>query len=183
VDAVLAAAGGVDVLPTVRRVVIVGIKISPGNPLIKPDGTMVRTLWGEIAWQLGGPAAYARLAADVERATCPGDALRELLLEFGPALILIDEWVPTPASCTRPATCPARSLRPTFPSLRPHRVAKVAKAASVFSLPAFGHGRVSPRQASTWRWAASGVGRRWLGCAMLSAAWNHLGAPPPPKGL
>ena len=39
---------------TVRRVVLVGNKISPGNPVAKPDGTVVRTLWGELAWQLGG---------------------------------------------------------------------------------------------------------------------------------
>ena len=36
-----------------RRVVLVGNKISPGNPVTKPDGTLVRTLWGEMAWQLG----------------------------------------------------------------------------------------------------------------------------------
>jgi hypothetical protein len=50
-------------LPTVRRVVIVGNKISPGQPQVKPDGTIVRTLWGEIAWQLGGQAAYKLLQA------------------------------------------------------------------------------------------------------------------------
>lgn len=37
--------------------------------------------------------AFARLAADDEKATNPGDVLRELLLEYGPCLILIDEWV------------------------------------------------------------------------------------------
>jgi predicted AAA+ superfamily ATPase len=40
--------------PTAQRVVLVGNKISPGNPSTKPDGTVVRTLWGELAWQLGG---------------------------------------------------------------------------------------------------------------------------------
>jgi predicted AAA+ superfamily ATPase len=48
---------GISVLPTARRVVLVGNKISPGNPTIKSDGTVVRTLWGELAWQLGGKAA------------------------------------------------------------------------------------------------------------------------------
>jgi predicted AAA+ superfamily ATPase len=92
VDAVMAAAG-VTRLPTARRVVLVGNKISPGNPVTKPDGTVVRTLWGELAWQLGGKKAYARIAKDDERATSPGDVLRELLREHGPCLILIDEWV------------------------------------------------------------------------------------------
>jgi predicted AAA+ superfamily ATPase len=80
-------------LPAVRRVVLVGNKISPGNPVVKPDGTVVRTLWGELAWQLGGVPAFARIQADDERATSPGDALRELFKEYGPCLILIDEWV------------------------------------------------------------------------------------------
>lgn len=84
---------GVAKLPAVRRVVIVGNKISPGNPVVKPDGTKVHTLWGEIAWQLGGKNAYERLQADDEKATNPGDVLRELFNEYGPCLILIDEWV------------------------------------------------------------------------------------------
>ena len=80
-------------LPSVRRVVLVGNKISPGNPTTKPDGTVVRTLWGEIAWQLGGAEAFARIAPDDERASSPGDRLRELFNDYGPCLILIDEWV------------------------------------------------------------------------------------------
>ncbi len=84
---------GVQKLPAVRRVVLVGNRISPGNPVTKPDGTMVRTLWGELAWQLGGREAFQRVQLDDERATSPGDALRELFVKYGPCLILIDEWV------------------------------------------------------------------------------------------
>ncbi len=36
----------VERLPTVKRVVLVGNKLSPGNPSVKPDGATVRTLWG-----------------------------------------------------------------------------------------------------------------------------------------
>jgi predicted AAA+ superfamily ATPase len=92
VDAVLAEAG-VKSLPRAKCVVLVGNKISPGNPVTKPDGTVVRTLWGELAWQLGGKKAFARVKADDERATNPGDVLRELFKEYGPCLVLIDEWV------------------------------------------------------------------------------------------
>ncbi|MGQ9483275.1 MAG: Swt1 family HEPN domain-containing protein [Chloroflexus sp.] len=92
VDTVMAKAG-VSSLPSVRRVVLVGNKISPGNPALKPDGTVVRTLWGELAWQLGGRDAYEQIRADDERATSPGDTLRKLFLTYGPCLILIDEWV------------------------------------------------------------------------------------------
>jgi predicted AAA+ superfamily ATPase len=92
VDAVLADAG-VKSLPKANCVVLVGNKISPGNPVTKPDGTVVRTLWGELAYQLGGKKAFARVKADDEKATNPGDVLRELFKEYGPCLILIDEWV------------------------------------------------------------------------------------------
>ena len=53
IDEVMHEAGATTV-PTARRVVLVGNKISPGNPSTKPDGTVVHTLWGELAWQLGG---------------------------------------------------------------------------------------------------------------------------------
>ena len=92
IDAVMHEAGASRV-PTARRVVLVGNKISPGNPSTKPDGTVVRTLWGELAWQLGGKPAFARVQADDENATSPGDVLRELFNDYGPCLILIDEWV------------------------------------------------------------------------------------------
>jgi predicted AAA+ superfamily ATPase len=83
----------VEKLPAVKRVVLVGNKLSPGNPSVKADGAVVRTLWGELVYQLGGKKAFERIQADDERATNPGDTLRELMNEFGPSLILIDEWV------------------------------------------------------------------------------------------
>jgi predicted AAA+ superfamily ATPase len=93
IDAVMEHAGISAIPQGVKRVVIVGNKISPGNPSVKEDGTTVRTLWGELAWQLGGKEAYGRIQADDERATSPGDALRSLFNDYGPCLILIDEWV------------------------------------------------------------------------------------------
>ncbi len=92
IDAVMQQAAATK-LPPARRVVLVGNKISPGNPVTKPDGTVVRTLWGEMAWQLGGKKAFARVKADDEKATSPGDVLRELFKEYGPCLVLVDEWV------------------------------------------------------------------------------------------
>ena len=80
-------------VPKTRRAVLVGTKISASNPSVKPDGTEVRTLWGELAWQLGGAPAFAKVANDDANATSPGDTLRELFDEYGPCLILVDEWV------------------------------------------------------------------------------------------
>ncbi len=117
IDAVLTEAEAKS-LPTARRVVLVGNKISPGNPSTKPDGTVIRTLWGELAWQLGGKKAFARIRADDEKATSPGDVLRELFNEYGPSLILIDEWVAYAPSSTITATCRPAASRPSSRSPR-----------------------------------------------------------------
>ena len=105
---------GVKELVQARRVVLVGNKISPGNPATKSDSTVVRTLWGELAWQLGGEKAFARIAADDERATNPGDVLRELFDEYGPCLILIDEWVAYARQLHDKSDLPAGSFETQF---------------------------------------------------------------------
>ena len=98
----------------VKRVVLVGTKISPGNPSAKEDGTVVKTLWGELAWQLGGRAAFDKVRQDDERATNPGDTLRELMNEYGPCLILIDEWVAYARQLHDAADLPAGSFETHF---------------------------------------------------------------------
>ncbi|MGA3282550.1 MAG: Swt1 family HEPN domain-containing protein, partial [Smithella sp.] len=113
IDAVMQAAN-TPKLPSVRRVVLVGNKISPGNPVTKSDGTVVKTLWGELAWQLGGKKAFKRLAADDEKATSPGDVLRELFIEYGPCLILIDEWVAYARQLHDQSDLPAGSFETQF---------------------------------------------------------------------
>jgi predicted AAA+ superfamily ATPase len=113
---------GIDTLPAVRRVVLVGNKISPGNPTTKPDGTVVRTLWGELAWQLGHAAggdaearkAFDRVRLDDERATSPGDALRELFNQYGPCLVLVDEWVAYARQLHDDGSLPAGSFETQF---------------------------------------------------------------------
>jgi hypothetical protein len=77
----------------VRRVVLVGNKISPGEIHRKNDGTEVHTLWGEIAWQLGGKEGYQVVRAADETGTNPGDRLSQLFSRYAPFVILFDEWV------------------------------------------------------------------------------------------
>ncbi len=101
-------------LPSARRVVLVGNKISPGNPSVKADGTVVRTLWGELAWQLGGRDAFERVRLDDERATSPGDTLRSLFNDYGPCLILIDEWVAYARQLHDQSDLPAGSFETQF---------------------------------------------------------------------
>jgi len=128
----------VDLLPKVRRVVLVGNKISPGNPSTKPDGTVVRTLWGELAWQLGGREAYEQIRADDEQATSPGDRLRTLFNEYGPCLILIDEWVAYARMLHDESDLPAGSFETQFTFAQAlTESAKLAKdCLLVISLPA-----------------------------------------------
>ena len=108
------AAAGADTVAAVHRVVLVGNKISPGNPATKPDGTVVRTLWGELAYQLGGAEAFERVRADDERATNPGDTLRMLLERYGPCLMLIDEWVSYARQLHDGSDLPAGSFETQF---------------------------------------------------------------------
>jgi len=114
VEEIVKKAGGQPALPRVKRVVLVGNRISPGNPVTKPDGTVVRTLWGELVWQLGGKPAFKRIKADDENATNPGDALRELFNEYGPCLILIDEWVAYARQLHDQSDLPAGSFETHF---------------------------------------------------------------------
>ena len=137
IDGVMQEAG-VKKLPTAKRVVLVGNKISPGNPVTKPDGTVIRTLWGELAWQLGGKKAFSRVQADDEKATSPGDVLRALFNEYGPCLILIDEWVAYARQLHDQSDLPAGSFETQFSFAQVlTESAKLAKnCLLVISLPA-----------------------------------------------
>ena len=80
-------------LPAVQRVALVGTQLQPGQPLVKPDGTSVNTMWGELAWQLGGRKAFDIVADSDALRTSPGESLGVLLETYSPCLILVDEWV------------------------------------------------------------------------------------------
>lgn len=80
-------------LPTVRFAVIVGTDLNPAR-MQKVQGITTRTLWGNIAAQLGGQAGYEIVQAADKKSVAPGaNDLTTLLNEFGPAIILIDELV------------------------------------------------------------------------------------------
>ncbi len=105
---------GVAIPKNVRRAVFVGTQISPGKPHKKPDGTVVRTIWGEIAWQLGGKEGYKLVKEDDEKATNPGTTLKELFNKYGPCLILIDEWVAYARQLHATADLPAGTFETHF---------------------------------------------------------------------
>ncbi len=80
--------------PQTQRAVLVGTALSPGQVRRKPDKTVVRTLWGELAWQLLGKDGFALVAEADKLGVNPGsDILHEIFETAAPCLILIDEWV------------------------------------------------------------------------------------------
>ena len=85
---------GIVSAPRVCRAALVGTALNPGQPHVKSDGSEIRTLWGELAWQLGGLEAYGLVAGNDANGTSPGSqVLSDLFKRFNPCLILIDEWV------------------------------------------------------------------------------------------
>jgi predicted AAA+ superfamily ATPase len=80
--------------PQAQRAVLVGTALSPGQSHRQPDGTIIQTLWGELAWQLLKRDGYALVAEADRRGVSPGsDVLREMFEAAAPCLVLIDEWV------------------------------------------------------------------------------------------
>ena len=85
---------GIEHIPRVKRAVLVGYELSPGQAQLKPDGCKVNTLWGELAHQLLGKEGYEMVAEADQRRVSPGsNVLRALFTAASPCLILIDEWI------------------------------------------------------------------------------------------
>lgn len=67
----------------------------------REDGIKIKTLWGELAYQLGGKEAYNLIRANDENRTAPKGTFAKVLQKTKPALILIDELADY---CTSAAT-------------------------------------------------------------------------------
>ena len=133
-------AAGVESLPSdVSRAVIVGNDLSVLGST-KPDGTVVNTMWGEIAWQLGGVEAFAMVARfDEHGDPPPTGVLEELFRAHAPVIILIDEWVAYLRQLySRPETPPGGSFdgHMTFVQSLTEATKAVPTAMLVVSLPA-----------------------------------------------
>ena len=83
----------VKTLPRGRVAVLDGNALSPSVP--REHGKVTaNTLWGELAWQLGGEDGYQLVAAADTDGTSPGkETLAALFKKFGPAIVLMDETV------------------------------------------------------------------------------------------
>ena len=84
---------GVSALPSGRVAVLDGNNLAPAQP--RSEGTLqIHTLWGEMAFQLGGAEGYEMVRASDEQGTSPGkDVLVRLFERFAPCVVLIDEAV------------------------------------------------------------------------------------------
>lgn len=135
---VLLSSTGIKFIPRVNRVIIVGTRLQAGQPQKKPDGTVVKTMWGEIAWQLGGKEGYKMLKEADETATSPGDALQELLKKYSPCLILIDEWVAYARQLSNDMNLPGGTFDThfTFAQTLTETVKSIPTALLVVSIPA-----------------------------------------------
>jgi predicted AAA+ superfamily ATPase len=85
-------AGMMDV-PQARVAVLDGTAHAPGQAW-KHGKQTIKTLWGELAWQLGGSEGYALVKEADATGTSPGkDVLRDLLAQYAPCVVLVDELV------------------------------------------------------------------------------------------
>ena len=92
IPALVDKAGLFDV-PRARVAVIDGTDRAPGQPR-KEGPTTVNTLWGDLAWQLGGAEGFSLVREADHTGTSPGKAvLRELLESCAPCVVLVDELV------------------------------------------------------------------------------------------
>ena len=84
---------GLSLPENISKAVIVGQMLAPASPETKEDGVKLHTIWGHLAYQLGGKAGYELVREDDEAGTSPGGKIKTLFQKFGPAIVLIDEWV------------------------------------------------------------------------------------------
>jgi len=98
----------ISTIPSASRAVLDGAAFDPTTVDVKSDGTKVHTLWGELAWQIGGKEAYSKIAESDRQKTPPGKrAFADLFNSYGPCLILIDEWVAYARNLVSNSTLPA----------------------------------------------------------------------------
>lgn len=92
IPALLDQTGLMDV-PQAQVAVLDGTAHGPGQPW-KHGKQTIRTLWGELAWQLGGAEGFALVQEADANGTSPGkDVLCTLLTLFAPCVVLLDELV------------------------------------------------------------------------------------------
>lgn len=83
----------VERIPEAAVATIFATDLSAIEPVQTEEGLTLHTVWGQIAYQLGGAAGYEVVRRADEAQAAPGSEALRRLLARGPALILIDELV------------------------------------------------------------------------------------------
>ena len=87
----LVAEAGLEAPPPCKVAVLPGTHIDLTGRTTE-EGLRIRTLWGEMAYRLGGPSAFALVADSDAKGVSPGETtLAAVLRHAGPSVILFDE--------------------------------------------------------------------------------------------
>jgi predicted AAA+ superfamily ATPase len=124
-------------LPNAKVAVIDGINFSVSKPK-QHDDLSCYTVWGELAWQLGGLEGYALVKSADESGTSPDkDTLIKLLSQAAPCVILMDELVAFYRQFEQGKTYPAGSFETnmTFIQALSEAIKSVPKSMMLASLP------------------------------------------------
>ena len=84
---------GITSLPTAKIAVIDGTNLSPNQPMER-GALKIKTIWGQIAYQLLGAEGYDMVKDSDESGSAPGkEVMIELLKKASPCVLLLDELV------------------------------------------------------------------------------------------
>ena len=130
---IAAAAGAPSADVAAARVAVLdGSHLATSDPGKTESGDPLNTLWGVMAYQLGGQDAYNVISNAARQGTAPGGAqLDELLGHVGPCLILMDELV----AYARNATDEQRDRIYTFMQALTQSARRSRTTALVVTLP------------------------------------------------
>ncbi|MGH2655928.1 MAG: ATP-binding protein [Actinomycetota bacterium] len=126
--------------PGAGRVAVLScLDLDPWAPR-EVDGLAIRTLWGELAFRLGGQPGYDKVRVHDEEGSPPGNDVLRPLLAGGPVLILLDEvLVYVQRAGGREGDHPFRKQVMNFLQGMTELVRGLPNAAMVYSLQASEH--------------------------------------------
>ncbi|MBN2002245.1 MAG: ATP-binding protein [Anaerolineae bacterium] len=114
----LVAEAGLAAPPPCRVAVLPCTRIDPTGRTTE-EGLRIRTLWGEMAYLLGGPVAFALVADADAKGVSPGEASLEAVLRHaGPSIILFDETLHYVAKVSEIASAEGDLAKQTVAFLR-----------------------------------------------------------------
>ncbi len=73
-----------------RVAILSGLDLDPHTPR-QVDGLMIRTLWGELAFRIGGQPSYEKVRIHDETGSAPSGNVLRPILSAAPSLVLLDE--------------------------------------------------------------------------------------------